>query len=507
MEILKTFCSSLKPGASIDYIKLAYETTKFSGVEIINLINEVALNRNDQSEIQTRDFEAVLEKINQNKSEEEKVTIKCSYSDKNFDSIAGYVEIKDELKETVDFLNGSSNLTRFGGQPAKLILLLGAKGNGKSLIAKSIAGQAHCPIYSIEGNDLTEVEDLFNEATQTSPCVIYINCLESGKDQNQLACEINKIYKLNKKIVVVISTEKYEVIDDLSEHINSKFPVKEINVEMPFLSDRYEILKMYTTNVKIDANVNLHQLAKEAYGFSCVDLINLINEASLIVSNRSDKKFITMKDFEQAGEDIRFGKKNLSITITDEQKRKTAYHESGHALALILLFDQTNMKEAYSFLSVTLIPRGNALGITVPLKNRDYGLDYKKEILARITMSLASRAAEEIVFGPEGINSGIIGDFQTANLLAQHMVHNLGMSNFGVRMYDRANTLGTSVYSQKTAEKLDDAVQKILDDCYQRAKKLLTDNRDKLDKLANALVERGTLYASEVYELLGLNKQ
>lgn len=269
---------------------------------------------------------------------------------------------------------------------------------------------------------------------------------------------------------------------------------RRVEVPYPDLASREQILRVHAKGVKIESEVDLNKIARGTPGFSGADLANLINEAALIAS-KTEQEMVKVADFEAARDKILIGKESKSIALSDQERNITAYHEAGHALIRLLMPSQTDPLH-----KVTIIPRGNALGVTHSLPERDKYIESKDEMLALITAAAGGRAAEELVFNK--VTTGPYSDFKLATELARRMVCYTGMSDLGPVVYDK--NPGSFEYSQKTAERIDEEVNRIITTCYNQALKMLEDNREKLDTLATALLERETLYAGEVYELLGI---
>jgi cell division protease FtsH len=439
-----------------------------------------------------------------------------------FSSVAGAAEAKEELFDMVDFLKNPEKYKRLGAKITRGALLVGEPGNGKTLLARAVAGEANCPFYSISGSDFIEVfvgvgasrvRDLFAQARKTAPSIIFIDEIDAvgrsrgsgigggGNDEreqtlNQLLTEMDGFETAKEPVIVLAATNRPDVLDKALLR-PGRFD-RRIEVPYPDLVSREQILKVHAATVLIDAEVDMKKIARGTPGFTGADLANLINEAAIIAS-KQNQPLVTLKDFEEARDKILIGKEIRTIVLTEEDRKMTAYHEAGHALIRLLLPDNTDPLH-----KVTIVPRGRALGVTHHLPEREKYSTTKNEMLASLQSLLGGRIAEEMVFGE--LATGAYSDFRHATELARDMVCRYGMSeDLGPIVYSQHN--GEFVYSQHTAERIDNEVRRITDDCYKKAQQLLTENRDKLDALAQALLEKETMYASEIYELLGITSR
>ncbi|KKP29822.1 MAG: ATP-dependent zinc metalloprotease FtsH [candidate division TM6 bacterium GW2011_GWF2_30_66] len=435
----------------------------------------------------------------------------------NFDSVAGAAEAKEDLKDVVDFLKSPEKFKRLGAKITRGVLLIGEPGNGKTLLAKAVAGEANCPFFSISGSDFIEVfvgvgasrvRDLFAQARKNAPSIIFIDEIDAvgrtrgsglggGHDEreqtlNQLLTEMDGFQTTSESVIVLAATNRPDVLDKALLR-PGRFD-RRVHVPYPDLVSREQILNVHAKNVKIDMAVDLAKIARGTPGFSGADLANLINEAAINAS-KTNQKTVTVKDFEEASDKILLGKEIKTMVQTPQDLKITSYHESGHSLIRVML-----PQEADPLHKVTIIPRGRALGVSHSLPERDKHTLSKKEMLASIAIALGGRAAEDLVFNK--ITTGAYSDFKVATDMARDMVCYYGMSDLGIAVYRQGDA--DFAYSQKTAEKIDEQVNKILDESYNRAKDILQQNRDKLDKLAEALLARETMFAGEVYELLGV---
>ncbi len=436
-----------------------------------------------------------------------------------FSSVAGAHEAKEDLKDIVDFLKDPAKYRRLGAQITRGVLLVGEPGTGKTLLARAVAGEANCPFFSVSGSDFIEVfvgvgasrvRDLFAEAKKKAPCIVFIDEIDAigrqrgssmggGNEEreqtlNQLLTEMDG-FEINKDpIIVLAATNRPDVLDKALVR-PGRFD-RQIEVPVPDLISREEILKVHLKKITVVANLDVKRIARGTPGFTGADLANLVNEATIIASKKNLTE-VSMYEFEEARDKIMIGKESKTMILTDHDKKMTAYHEGGHALARVLMPKDTDPLH-----KVTIIPRGRALGVTHFLPEREKYSRTKEELLATIAAALAGRAAEELVFNE--LSTGAYSDFKAATETARSMVCYYGMTDaLGKRVYlDTYDTKGG--YSQKTFEKIDEEITRILDEQYAIVMQLLKDNRDKLDLLAQALLEKETLYASDVYELLGI---
>lgn len=433
----------------------------------------------------------------------------------NFNSVAGAQEAKEELKDIVNFLKDPKKYSNLGAKIPRGVLLVGEPGNGKTLLAKAVAGEANCPFFSISGSDFIEVfvgvgasrvRDLFAQARKHSPSIIFIDEIDAvgrhrgsglggGHDEreqtlNQLLTEMDGFQTGEGAVIVIAATNRPDVLDKALLR-PGRFD-RRVLVPYPDINSREQILKVHAKGVKIDPVVDLHKIARATPGFSGADLANLINEAALLAS-KNNQTMVTVEDFEEARDKVMVGKTNKSIIMTKEDLRMTAYHEAGHALLYVLLPDNMPLHK------VTIVPRGSALGITWGIPERDKLTETKEECLSIIKMALGGRLAELLIFGK--LTSGAHNDYQQATKIARKMVCAYGMSeNLGPVSY----ALEDYTVSQRTAELIDEEIRRILKECEVDARRILEENIDKLHKLAEALLERETIPAEEVYELLGV---
>ena len=443
-----------------------------------------------------------------------------------FKDVAGIDEEKKELEEIVDFLKNGDKYIKLGAKIPKGVLLIGAPGTGKTLMAKSVAGEAGVPFFSISVSDFVEmfvgvgasrVIDLFDQAKKHQPCIIFIDEIDAvgrqrgagmggGHDEreqtlNQLLVEMDG-FDENTNIIVIAATNRPDILDNALLR-PGRFD-RQIVINKPDILGREQILQVHAKNKPLDKDVELKTLAKRTPGFSGADLQNLLNEAALLAA-RHDQKLITMDNLEEAIDKVMAGPEKKSRMITDEEKENTAYHEVGHALLAKLL------KNCDPLHKVSIIPRGMALGITMVLPEKDHLTMKKSQILDTITMTLGGRVAEEIVYGKDSITTGASNDLEKVSKMARNMVTAYGMSEkMGNMAYGRNEQnifLGRDFgmkrdYSDEIAAEIDKEVKKIVDERYAIAKKLLTENRDMLEYISKNLLERETLDEKEFNELM-----
>ncbi|UCH82457.1 MAG: ATP-dependent zinc metalloprotease FtsH [Nitrospiraceae bacterium] len=441
-----------------------------------------------------------------------------------FTDVAGIEEAKEEVTEIIEFLKDPQKFQKLGGKIPKGVMLVGPPGAGKTLLAKAIAGEAEVPFFSISGSDFVEmfvgvgasrVRDLFEQAKKNSPCIIFIDEIDAvgrhrgaglggGHDEreqtlNQLLVELDG-FAPNEGIIVLAATNRPDVLDPALLR-PGRFD-RQVVVPQPDVKGRLEIIKVHSRKVPLEDDVNLETLARGTPGFSGADLANLINEAALLAARRSKTK-VAMIDFEDSKDKVMMGKERKSMIISEEEKTNTAYHEAGHALVAKLTPGTDPLHK------VSIIPRGMALGITQQLPIDDRYTYSKDHVLNMLAVLMGGRVAEEICMNH--VTTGAGNDLQRATELARKMVCEWGMSDkmgpltFGKR--EEQIFLGKEFsrhkdYSEKTAEEIDGEVTKIVAERYDYAKKLLLDNKDRLLRIANALLDRETLDASEIDDLV-----
>ncbi len=434
-----------------------------------------------------------------------------------FADVAGIDEAKQELEEIVDFLKAPQKFQRLGGKIPRGVLLVGDPGNGKTLLARAIAGEANVPFFSISGSDFVEVfvgvgasrvRDMFENAKKNSPCIVFIdeidavgrrrdNSMRGGNDEreqtlNQLLVEMDG-FDENQGVIVLSATNRPDILDPALLR-PGRFD-RRIMVQYPDMAGREKILKVHVKNVPLSPDVDLKTIARGTPGFSGAELANLVNEAALLAA-RENKLSVTMKDFEMAKDKVIMGAERKSMSMTDEEKKFTAYHESGHALIALL------MPQSDPIHKVTIIPRGGALGMVVRLPEKDKVSVSKTELLSNIRVAMGGRAAEEIFFGEENITTGASQDIKQATKTAKNMIIKWGMSEkLGFRSFydsDGYYMEASDQISQKTSEIIDSEIKNLIDLAYKEVKDLVLQNRDKLDLIAKKLIEKETLTGDEV---------
>ncbi|MCD6540452.1 ATP-dependent zinc metalloprotease FtsH [Candidatus Bipolaricaulota bacterium] len=447
------------------------------------------------------------------------------YTRVTFKDVAGIDEVIEEVKEIVDYLKNPGRFARLGARVPKGILLVGPPGTGKTLLARAIAGEANVPFFSISGSDFVEmfvgvgaarVRDMFQKAKQNAPCIIFIDEIDAvgrkrgagiggGHDEreqtlNQLLAEMDG-FEGNSGVIVLAATNRPDVLDPALLR-PGRFDRK-IVVPLPDVRGRKAILEVHTRDKKLAPDVDLEVLAKRTPGFAGADLANLCNEAALLAA-RQNKDYIEMSDFEEALDRVLMGLKRQGMYISDEEKRIIAYHESGHALLSKVL------PHADPVHKVTIIPRGRgALGATVPLPTEDRYILTKTQLLDRITMLFGGRAAEELVMGQA--STGAQDDLKQATELAKRMVVEFGMSeDVGplslaeerVNVFLGEEIVKSEEHSEELNAVIDREIRRIVEECYTRARSLLAQYREALDKLAAELLSRETLDGTEIDEIL-----
>ncbi len=443
-----------------------------------------------------------------------------------FADVAGVDEAKEDVQELVEFLRDPSRFQRLGGQIPRGVLMAGPPGTGKTLLAKAIAGEAKVPFFSISGSDFVEmfvgvgasrVRDMFDQAKKQAPCIIFIDEIDAvgrhrggghggGHDEreqtlNQLLVEMDG-FEGNEGIIVIAATNRPDVLDKALLR-PGRFD-RQVFVGLPDIRGREQILKVHIRKVPLDESVKASVIARGTPGFSGADLANLVNEAALFAA-RANKRIVTMDEFERARDKILMGAERKTMVMSEKEKENTAYHEAGHAIIGRLVPEHDPVHK------VTIIPRGRALGVTQFLPESDkYSLS-KRAIESQICSLFGGRLAEEMTLGFEGVTTGASNDIERATDLARNMVTKWGLSEkLGPLHYgedERAMPgAGTPNYSGATSKTIDEEVRRIVDDCYQRAKKLLEENRDILEAMKNALMEYETIDAEQVDDLMARRK-
>src|SRR5688500_17967649 len=441
-----------------------------------------------------------------------------------FADVAGCEEAKEEVAELVDFLRDPSKFQKLGGRIPRGVLMVGNPGTGKTLLARAIAGEAKVPFFSISGSDFVEmfvgvgaarVRDMFEQAKKHAPCIVFIDEIDAvgrqrgaglggGNDEreqtlNQLLVEMDG-FEATMGVIVIAATNRPDVLDPALLR-PGRFD-RQVVVPLPDIRGRAEILKVHMRKVPLAQDVVPEIIARGTPGFSGADLANIVNEAALFAA-RGNKRLVDMDDFERAKDKIMMGAERRSMVMSEEERRTTAYHESGHAVVGRLL------PRADPVHKVTIIPRGRALGVTFFLPEKDrYGLD-RDQMLAQIAMAFGGRVAEELFLNQK--TTGARQDFESATGIARDMVTRYGMSDeLGPMIYgenDGEVFLGRTVTTHKnvseaTMQKVDAEIRRIIDEQYQLATRLLQQNRDKVETMAKALLEWETLDADQVNDIM-----
>ncbi len=436
-----------------------------------------------------------------------------------FKDVAGVDEAKEELQEIIEFLKDPQKFQKLGGKIPKGVLMVGPPGTGKTLLAKAVAGEANVPFFSISGSDFVEmfvgvgasrVRDLFEQGKKNAPCIIFIDEIDAvgrhrgaglggGHDEreqtlNQLLVEMDG-FESNDGVILVASTNRPDVLDPALLR-PGRFD-RRVVVGRPDVRGREGILKVHTRKIPLDEAVDVNVIARGTPGFTGADLANIVNEAALNAA-RFNKKVVSMNDFEIAKDKVMMGAERKSMVISDDEKKITAYHEAGHTLVGL------KIEHVDPVHKVTIIPRGMALGVTMYLPEKDRLSATKEYLLGNIAMSMGGRIAEDIFIG--SITTGAANDIEKATEIARSMVCEYGMSELGPLSYGKKEEqifLGREIsqhrdYSEDTAIRIDQEVQKIINEQYARAEKIIRDDREAMVRLAEALLEHETLDSVQI---------
>ncbi|CAB3787206.1 ATP-dependent zinc metalloprotease FtsH [Pararobbsia alpina] len=440
----------------------------------------------------------------------------------NFTDVAGCDEAKEEVSELVDFLRDPQKFQKLGGRIPRGVLLVGPPGTGKTLLARAIAGEAKVPFFSISGSDFVEmfvgvgaarVRDMFEQAKKHAPCIVFIDEIDAvgrhrgagmggGNDEreqtlNQMLVEMDG-FEANSGVIVIAATNRSDVLDKALLR-PGRFD-RQVFVGLPDIRGREQILKVHLRKVPVSNDVDASVIGRGTPGFSGADLANLVNEAALFAARRG-KRIVEMQDFEDAKDKIYMGPERRSAVIREEERRMTAYHESGHAVVgkLLPLSDPVH--------KVTIMPRGFAGGLTWYLPEHDKNYAYKDGILNEIAILFGGRASEEVFLN--AISTGASNDFERATKLARDMVTRYGMSDvLGTMVYVDTESdqsfgrMSSRAVSEGTQQKVDAEIRRILDEQYTLARKLLQDNRDKVEAMTKALLEWETIDADQVNDIM-----
>jgi len=439
----------------------------------------------------------------------------------NFRDVAGLEEAKEEVKEIVDFLKNPKKFTKLGGKIPKGALLVGSPGTGKTLLAKAVAGEANVPFYSLSGSDFVEmfvgvgaarVRDLFKKAKEKAPCIVFIDEIDAigrsrGRGQmpgsnderentlNSLLVEMDG-FSTDSGVIILAATNRPDVLD--SALLRPGRFDRQISIDKPDLRGREEIFKVHVRNLKLNSDVNIKNLSAQTPGFAGAEIANVCNESALIAA-RKNKDSIEMIDFQDAIDRVIGGLEKKNKIISPDEKKIVAYHEAGHAVAGWYL------EHADPLVKVSIVPRGiAALGYAQYLPKEQF-LYQTDQLLDEMCMALGGRAAEEIIFGK--ISTGALSDLERITKMAYSIVSVYGMNkNIGnLSFFDskQSDYNFTKPYSESTAEKIDSEVKRIIDNAYNRTKKLLTEKREQLEKIANKLLEKEILFQNDLENLIG----
>ena len=443
-----------------------------------------------------------------------------------FNDVAGVEEAKEEVEEVVQFLKDPKKFSRLGGKIPRGCLLVGQPGTGKTLLARAIAGEAGVPFFTISGSDFVEmfvgvgasrVRDMFEQGKKNSPCIIFIDEIDAvgrsrgaglggGNDEreqtlNQLLVEMDG-FDTNEGVIIIAATNRPDVLDPALLR-PGRFD-RQVVVGLPDIIGREKILKVHVKKIKVAPDVNLRTVARGTPGFSGADLANIVNEAALLAA-RKNKRIVTLAEFEEARDKVMMGAEKRSMVQTEDEKKLTAYHEAGHAIVSL------NEKASDPIHKATILPRGRALGMVMRLPEQDRNSESRELLKADIAVSMGGRVAEEIIFGYDKVTSGASQDIKGATATAKGMVTQAGMSDLlGPLSYgDNQDEvfLGRSVsrnqqMSEDTQRKVDSEVKKLVDEGYEKAKKILNEKIEDLHKLAKNLLLYETLTGDEIRDLI-----
>jgi len=442
-----------------------------------------------------------------------------------FDDVAGIDEAREELEEIVEFLKDPQRFSKLGGQIPKGALLVGSPGTGKTLLARAIAGEAGVPFFTISGSDFVEmfvgvgasrVRDMFEQAKKNAPCILFIDEIDAvGRSRghglgnsndereqtlNQLLVEMDG-FEANEGIIIIAATNRPDVLDPALLR-PGRFD-RQVVVPIPDIDGREKILAVHMKKVPLAPDVNPRTIARGTPGFSGADLANLVNEAALLAARRN-KRLVAMQEFEDAKDKVMMGAERRSMVMTDDEKKMTAYHEAGHAIVAVHEPASDPIHKA------TIIPRGRALGMVMRLPERDTYSYHRDKMHANLAVSMGGRVAEELVFGYDKVSSGASGDIQYATDLARNMVTKWGMSDkLGPLQYEQSQEgyLGMggtqrTMAGAETNKLIDAEIKDLVEGAHKRANEVLTEFREELELLAQALLEYETLTGEDIRTLL-----
>jgi cell division protease FtsH len=516
-------------GPDVNLELIVEKSAGFSGADLANCVNQAALyaTKNGRDMVTQEDFDVAFKKLQESQkasrgehktdsSEESMARVYMPSQMKvRFSDVAGLHEAKEELQDFISYLKNPEKYKKIGARLTRGVLLVGEPGNGKTLLARAVAGEAGRPFFSASGSEFIEkyvgvgaarVRDLFAQARKHTPSIIFIDEIdaiggkrgEEGGSHNEGAQTLNQLltemdgFDDEVSVIVLAATNRPDMLDKALVRAG-RFD-RQVEVPYPDLKARREVLDVHVRNIKLAPDVDLEKVARGTPGFSGADIANLVNEAAIHAVNQG-RETAGISDFEEARDKIIMGKKSKSMVQLPEDLKATAYHESGHALMTLLQPESTDPLH-----KVTIAPRGRALGYAASLPERDRYSKSKQELIADIICSLGGRVGEEIGVGKQF--TGVTSDLRHASELARRMVCEYGMSEqMGLVSYRCDNQ---RALAPETAAKIDSEIQSILQSCYEKAKSLLMSNRDKLETLTQALLEKETLSAEEIYQLLGI---
>ena len=442
-----------------------------------------------------------------------------------FADVAGVDEAKEEVKELVDFLRDPTKFQQLGGRIPRGVLLVGSPGTGKTLLARAVAGEAKVPFFTISGSDFVEmfvgvgasrVRDMFEQAKKQAPCFIFIDEIDAvgrhrgaglggGHDEreqtlNQLLVEMDG-FEGSEGVIVIAATNRPDVLDPALLR-PGRFD-RQVVVPLPDIRGREQILKVHMGKVPVDSTVDIVPIARGTPGFSGADLANLVNEAALFAA-RANKHKVSMIELDKAKDKIMMGAERRSMVMDDNEKKLTAYHEAGHAIVGLVVPEHDPVYK------VSIIPRGRALGVTMFLPEQDRYSHSRRRLESQLASLFGGRVAEELIFGSDNVTTGASNDIMRATEIARKMVTSWGLSNLGPLTFGQEEGevfLGRSVsqnkeVSDRTAQQIDEEVRAIIDRNYQHAHKILTDNLDKLHKMAEGLIKFETIDAAQIKQIM-----
>ncbi len=436
-----------------------------------------------------------------------------------FDDVAGIEEAKEELQEVVEFLKDPQKFQRLGGKIPKGALLVGSPGTGKTLIARAVAGEAGVPFFTISGSDFVEmfvgvgasrVRDMFEQGKKNAPCIIFIDEIDAvgrhrgagyggGNDEreqtlNQLLVEMDG-FETSEGVIILAATNRPDVLDPALLR-PGRFD-RQITVPLPDVKGREKILLVHMKKVPLSSSIDASIIARGTPGFSGAELANLVNEAALMAA-RKNKRVVTMEDFEEAKDKVMMGAERRSMAMNEEEKKLTAYHEAGHALVTL------HEPESDPIHKATIVPRGRALGMVMRLPEGDRYSYSLAKMRANLSVGMGGRVAEEVIFGKDYVTNGASGDIQQVSRMARAMVMEWGLSDeIGMVDYaDNPNTYQPRRISETMENKIDAEVRRFIDEAYERAMQIITDNIEDLHTIAKALLEYELLSGDEINALL-----